>query len=380
MSFGTALTDFDPDRVRVSLETELMRRLTRELGDLSPSPRDHEEVRKEWFWRSQPLPEAQHARAERLARVTCERLGVTRAVEIYQRAGLAHHPNAVTHRSDEGPILIQLRGALLDHLDDHGVIAVLGHEIGHHLAHGPRSVQGIDPFFLYWRLAQGRRIGYRELAAAYCRAAELTADRIGLLACRDLEAVVRMEGMLSTETPSGDSAVERLKRSREYAEALRVSRRRGRGDSHPEEAVRIYGIWLFSESDLFRDLTGLGAGRVSIADVDYVLARLAGPSEGAEDMGLPPEEEPCLVDRARDALESARDRAQALASAVTRRVPSQRASTTLPDADLAAAMAELDADPVEEKFRALERRVTDASRNELEERFAELERRAKDCQ
>jgi hypothetical protein len=291
-------------------------------------------------------------RVERLVRFACDRLGVVRPVEVFQKAGPAHHLNATTHRSHDGPILIQFRGALLDRLEDTGVIAVLGHELGHHLAHGPASVDAIDPFFLYWRLARSRRVGYRELAAAYCRAAELTADRFGLLACGDLGAVVRMEAAFATDASMSGDALERLRASRDYAEALRVSRGRGAGDSHPEQAIRIYAAWLFFESDLYRAITGAGSGSKPIADVDHVLGRLVRPSESAEDMGLPPEGDPCIADRARDALDVARERASALLAG--RRSTSSQSAL---DPEIRAALRELDADPLEEKFRALERRT-----------------------
>src|SRR5262249_31995935 len=158
------------------------------------------------------------------------------------KAGSVHHMNAVTHRASDGPILIQLQGQMLDRLDDDGIAAVLGHEIGHHLAHGFSSVSGVDPFFLYWRLARGRRARYRELAASYCRAAELTADRIGFLACRDIHAVIRAEAVLGGEDPDRVDPARLLQRARDYADDLKRRRRRGDGDSHPEEAIRIYAI------------------------------------------------------------------------------------------------------------------------------------------
>lgn len=331
------LAGFDPDCVRMSLERQILSRLTRDLGAWSPTPRDYEEVRREWFWASELLPEPQRARSSRLAMTARARLGVERELELFQKAGKAHHLNAATNCATDGPILVQLRGPLLDRLDDAGVIAVLGHEIGHHLAHGPRSVGGLDPFFVYRLHEKGRRAGYREIAAAYCRAAELTADRIGLLACRDVDAVVRMEAVV--EGCASEVATQRLvQEARAYAEDLGRRGRRSLGDSHPETAVRIYAMWLFSETDVYRELTGLGPATRSLADVDRTLARLVGPAESAEDMGLPPEGEPCLLDRARDLLvalsrgDAGHDREEE------------------PD------LGELDVDPLEEKFAELERR------------------------
>lgn len=381
MAFLPPLADFKPDRIRVGLEGELLRRLTRELGGLSPTPRDYVEVRKEWFWASELLPDEQRERAQRLAALTRERLGVSREIDIFQKAGLAHHLNAATYRSSDGPILVQLSGPFLDRLDDDGVIAVLGHEIGHHLAHGPSSVGGLDPFFLYQWLASGRRAGHRELAAAYCRAAELTADRVGILACRDVDAVVRMEAVIAGEALGRVDSMAGLQRSREYAEDLVSKRRRSVGDSHPEKAIRIYAIWLFSESDAYRELTGAGPGTRPIEEVDAILSRLVGPSESAEDYGLPPDGEPCVVDRTRDALTRSSQRVRETVTTMVRGLAGDATPIVVAsrdgDDDYSHALAELDRDPLEEKFAQLDRALERAADDDLERRFTELERRAK---
>ena len=46
------------------------------------------------------------------------------------------------------------------------------------------------------------------------------------------------------------------------------------GLTHPEHYVRGYAEWLFSESDLYADLTGQGVGSRSIEEVDATIHRL----------------------------------------------------------------------------------------------------------
>lgn len=95
----------------------------------------------------------------------------------------------------EDPIII-VKGALLDHLDDPQVMAVLGHELGHlhadHclysslasvLASGSAALGAIGKL-LTWPL--------QKALLKWSRCAELTADRAGLLACQDLEAYLQL--------------------------------------------------------------------------------------------------------------------------------------------------------------------------------------------
>ncbi|WP_394824973.1 M48 family metalloprotease [Pendulispora albinea] len=308
-----------------------------------------------------------------LANVARARLGVSREIEILQKAGPAAHLNAATHRTSDGPLLIQLQGDLLERLDDDGVLAVLGHEIGHHLAHGPRGMSGVDPFFLYHILAGSRRIGHRELAAAYCRAAEITADRIGLIACRNPEAVVRMATILGgIENVWPAEWVESIRKSRMYAEAVSNRHRHAIGDSHPEVIIRIYATWLFSESDVYRALTGLGPATCSLEEIDSRLHALIGPYAAAEDRGLPPEGEPPLIDRASDVLTGAAERLREAFTKTIRNVPTR---ITVPRARRDNVdRADPDRDLLKEASEELERELERETSDDLERRFAELER------
>jgi len=130
---------------------------------------------------------------------------------------------------------------------------------------------------------------------------------------------------------------------------------------HPEAAVRIHAIELFSRTDAYQRLTGQGPGS-RLEDVDLRLARLVRPDESADDMGLPPEGQPCLLDRASDALSVARGAAKtALEDALE---SLHRARTNVEVADVEGLdVYELDMDPLEERFRALERESLAMDRN-----------------
>ena len=106
------------------------------------------------------------------AELAMDRLGVKGTVEIYQSDDGTLDNAFMILPSD--PLAIEFRGGFLGLLDSAGLLAVLGHEIGHALAH-----------------PSGRDGGRRATMAS-----ELTADRFGLLACRDLYAALRVEMQL----------------------------------------------------------------------------------------------------------------------------------------------------------------------------------------
>lgn len=105
--------------------------------------------------------------------------------------------NALTFGVEEPSIVVQ--GALLDHLDDTQVVAVLGHELGHlHADHVLyRTLANVLASGSAMLGAIGRLLSWplQKALFKWSRCAELTADRAGLLACRDLPAYL---GLLMT--------------------------------------------------------------------------------------------------------------------------------------------------------------------------------------
>jgi len=113
-------------------------------------------------------------------------LGVDKAVEVYQslHAGKFQDDGFATatvdiHTAD--PTRIRIIGASLKQLDRGALMGVLGHEIGHHVAHVsplPDDVLGLrEKYFLGVRERSSPLLSYLALSQ------EITADRFGLLAC-----------------------------------------------------------------------------------------------------------------------------------------------------------------------------------------------------
>lgn len=224
-------------------------------------------------------------------------------------------------------------------------------------------------------------------------ATELTADRFELLATRDLAASLRLD-MISVA--GLDSALQwdtdaYLVESRALVDALLADGDTVIGTSHPEHSARAWAAWLFSETDVYRDLTGYGPAARSLGDVDALLSRLLGAEHDAPaDLrpGRPPaatldttvRDDPpprtpslervaaeVLAERAFRALEGAAKRAANVADEVERTAVSVLSRLTgHPARTRARATLRPPPDPLEQ------------DRQDLEARFEKLEREARE--
>lgn len=281
------LTRFDIETVRVAHELTYARivELHPIFGPLASRlvSTDSKELRRNLMANSLRLSESMAPEAHRIALEAQRILGITGEIELYQRSGAE---NAAIHFSND-PILLEIHGAILPKLDAVALLGLFGHELGHFLAHGPtsrvRAARSLLP-------AIGR-IDDQALEFALSRLSmmsELTADRVGLLACQDLEAMLRLEmvaltGLASAELTWDTSAY--LGQCRDVIEQGLAEGDNVQGTTHPEHNLRAYALWLFSETRIYRELTGRGPGTRELADVDAVIARCFG-SQPIEESSL----------------------------------------------------------------------------------------------
>lgn len=260
------------ERVRVAAERAIAEQLAREMPDARAAhlAQDVETQRRFLLSYSLRLTPSMAPEAYEAAREAARALGSDDDVELYHARERMEGRTArlVLHGK---PIGIELIGDCLDVCDRTELVAVIGHELGHCLAHDG------NPDFAWVRTAAQRSAP--KTKRIYALASELTADRLGLLACRDLDAVLRLEmrGQMGR-------VPERLRLdTRAYLDECRrlgdQLLERGKvmfGETHPEHYVRGYAEWLFSETDVYRSLTGSGSGTRRLEDVDAALATLLG--------------------------------------------------------------------------------------------------------
>ena len=195
--------------VRVAWERDLERDVALHSRGWRPSLADP--------GRSEPRVKLEPAMAERVHRVArdaADRLGCPDPFIIYQTPRAERHVNGQALVS-EAPFAIRLIGPVASVLDDGALSVLIGHELGHWLALGPRArpPSGV-----------GRAWEYGEL------------DHLAEV-CRRVE---------SRGTPLFSSA-------------------------HPSSAFRSYATWLFWRTELHKELTGKGPGDMAVRDVDRQL-------------------------------------------------------------------------------------------------------------
>jgi hypothetical protein len=351
------LLRLDPERVRTRLELGMVKRLQRALGAgwrvEAPSYERTSAALEVDAWLGSIAVESRvRAIVDEARRV----LGVDREVEVHATDARL----AAAHRTDSGPLILSLHWCGLASLDDDALLAVIGHELGHHLAHNGVRRDGPDPYLVHWRLHADRSSEVRETAAAYSRGAELTADRFALLACQDLDALLRLFAALSTEASARVSTSAFLAVSKARSEDLLANKQRAKGDSHPELLVRAFGAWLFSQSDVYHQLTGRGSGTLSLLDVDMRLAQLVGPDEAA----IVPFDEPTWMDGVGEAIYA---RSGTLEKTIGDRVAKLGAALGGAPAPAPPRREEIDEDE--------ESDLDEPELDDLEARFAALERR-----
>jgi hypothetical protein len=358
--------------VRFGLEAELQKLLPTEpppLGDVHPER--HEKVL---------LTEALAPRPYTIARLVALALGFRDDLVLYQTRSEDTNAQALW---SQVPVGIRLIGPVTDRLDEGALRAMIGHEIGHFMAHGPA-----EPVVRLLDRACARDVGPQFHTACHL-AIEITADRFGLLGAQDLDSVIRLE--IASEL--GVSVSGLGSREREHLEdCIRKVERKEvgfvAGRTHPSHAFRLYATWLFSRSDVYRDLVGDGPGDLAIAEVDdrirsmclealpLALAEVrAKPSAPRREPAKRPARAVAATPRADAVLQRLRDAASVIHDAAVASIgPAAKRATPDEDDVYEGALDELD--ELEARFRRLEREQI-ASRVEapedLERRFRELE-------
>lgn len=280
------LGDLDIEAIRLPLEMELYSRLERdvEVQRALPTIRrpDLARIRRDLLGNGLLLTEAMAPEVHEIARDVQRVLGFDTPFEIFQTTGLfgLGAPNVGVSYAEGGPIIITIMGRVIADEGPSGVAAAFGHEFGHYLAHGPGSPAPLGSVVARHVWQTTARAGLGKAALAYNMAQELTADRIGLLATQDIDALIAdmmtlASGLSAAALKGGPGAY--LEQARALIDDLLARGESVQSGTHPEYAARVYASWLFSESDLYAKITRSGPGTRSIGSVNATLAKLLAP-------------------------------------------------------------------------------------------------------
>ena len=267
---GLAKRTVDVELVRVAAEREA-KALLRDDG-LHPqtdyAPQDVAGARRALLEHALPLTETMAPDAYAAAHEVMAALGRNDAIELFQSEGRGTDNACLVLHGN--PVGVMFLGGHLGTLDRGGLLALLGHEVGHAIAH-------YDPNEVW--ASQASWNANTPNKRAYAMATELTADRFGLLACADLESVLRLE-MLSVAGGhvSGISldVTGYLEQCRAVSEETLARGDIALGSTHPEHSIRAYAAWLFSQSDVYASITGEGSSSRPIAEVESIVRKLIG--------------------------------------------------------------------------------------------------------
>jgi|LNFM01.1.fsa_nt_gb tellurite resistance protein len=177
--------------------------------------------------------------------------------------------NALVTTTTDGHIVIDVTSGTIDALDDDELAYVLGHELGHAL------LGHLETF----RVMSGETRGITSLRSfALKRYQELSADRMGLLCCPDLEVALRAEMMFTTGVRKRKALGEPrafLEHARQSAERVAPPSEAAEGlDTHPYGELRAVAIDLFHRSHTFARLRGKTGGALSEAQLEAQVERL----------------------------------------------------------------------------------------------------------
>ncbi|MFZ4736899.1 MAG: M48 family metallopeptidase [Bradymonadia bacterium] len=197
-----------------------------------------------------------------------EMLGLEHAIEVYVRPESDF--NASCFREDHGPVVLTITSRLLEDFAPAELRFVIGHELGH----AALDHYGIPMPITATLTESGAPYVTRETALnlyLWCRSAEVSADRIGLLLARDPEAAARGFFKLASGVASDrvQPDLQAFARQIDSLAAAPEAREQPRDDddtldcfsTHPYNPVRVRAVWAFSRSEpylraLGRDTTG----------------------------------------------------------------------------------------------------------------------------
>ncbi len=208
-------------------------------------------------------------------------LGFDLPVEIYLRPEPVY--NAFCSKGRAGPLVIGFSSRLLDEFDDGELRFVLGHEIGHAL---------YDHFGIPMPItATIEDVGGTLVSRAiqlrlfvWCRAAEVSADRAGLLCCRDPQVAATAFFKLASglARPSVQTDLDAFAAQIDsLASTPNALNERVTDDdtldcfsTHPYTPVRVRALVAFGRSRPFRSAIGTGGEEGLTADeVEQVVER-----------------------------------------------------------------------------------------------------------
>ncbi|MCP4219599.1 MAG: M48 family metallopeptidase [bacterium] len=235
-------------------ERELLKQLEDDFElknyyDVFDDPKDVREMHSYYLGTALKVNEVLAPRLYKLFKEVSDVLDFHEAIEFYILASPevnAWSINGFGH----GPHIIVLTSALIQLLKDNEIRFVIGHEVGHLIFDHSKPLQ------VYLMLSRNqdedsRNVMLENKVAQWQRYSEISSDRMGYLACRDIEIIGRsffkFASGLSEEHLNFDII--------EFMKQLKELKKMKRGkmnllSTHPLSLIRLKALQLFKRSEL----------------------------------------------------------------------------------------------------------------------------------
>lgn len=209
-----------------------------------------------------------------------EMLGYPYPIEIYIQAGAEF--NASCFREDHGPTVLTVTSRLLEEFTPAELRFVIGHELGH----AALDHYGIPmPVTAAIEDMAGRIVSQHTALKLYawCRSAEVSADRIGLICARDPVAAAsgffKLASGMSSDRVKPDLSA--FARQVESLASAPEAREKPRDDddtldcfsTHPYNPVRVRAVWAFSKSSPYLAAIGQPGTGLTLDQVEDIIDR-----------------------------------------------------------------------------------------------------------
>ncbi len=200
-----------------------------------------------------------------------ERLLLPEEAEVYIMANPTPNAFAPAWAVGHRPIIV-LHSGLVQLLSITELEVIIGHELGH-LGLRHSNLYATTPTSEYDALQ----------LRSYQRAAEISADRVGLLACRSMHLAARVMIKTASGLPDDllgfdiDAFVLQMER-----DPSEVSRQWELELTHPSLPLRLWALLRFAHSDVYATLSGQGASGSPLSIIDTEISeRLSAMGDGA---------------------------------------------------------------------------------------------------
>jgi len=208
-------------------------------------------------------------------------LGYTHPVEVYIRPEPVFNAGAIKNPGG-GPHIIVLSSRLLEVFTPEELRFVIGHELGHmvfdHFGIPMPGTAAVEDM-------AGQMVTRQNALRLYlwCRSAEISADRVGLICGGNPAAAASGFFKLASglSSPRVNADLEAYAMQVESLASAPEARSKPRNDddtldcfcTHPYSPVRVRAVVAFAKSATYRSLTGQGNDGLSDADVEAIVER-----------------------------------------------------------------------------------------------------------